>query len=118
VKGRGENRWRISSRKDQPRQKGKGAGGHGRKSIYKREEKEWIRVMKTLTFNFHNEQEEKVLLAFLNSLQYDYRPVEEPEAFQFSQEEIKGLLQTKQDFLEGKTAARPWEEIKQNLKLA
>lgn len=74
--------------------------------------------MKTLTFNFHNEQEEKVLLAFLDSLHYDYRPVEEPETFQFSQEEIKGLLQTKQDFLEGKTTARPWEEIKQNLKRA
>jgi len=74
--------------------------------------------MKTLIFNFHNEQEEKVLLAFLDSLHYDYRPVEEQEAFQFSQEEIKSLLQTKQDFLEGKTTARPWEEIKQNLRRA
>jgi hypothetical protein len=61
--------------------------------------------MKTLTFNFHNEQEEKVLLAFLDSLQYDYRPVEEQETFPFSPEEIKDLLQTKQDFLEGETTA-------------
>jgi hypothetical protein len=74
--------------------------------------------MKTLTFNFHNEQEEKVLLAFLDSLQYDYRPVEEQETFPFSPEEIKSLLQTKQDFLDGKTSARPWEEIKQQLRRA
>ena len=74
--------------------------------------------MKTLTFNFHNEQEEKVLLAFLDSLQYDYRPVEEQETFPFSPEEIKSLLQTKQDFLDGKTFARPWEEIKQQLRRA
>ena len=74
--------------------------------------------MRTLTFNFHNEQEEKVLLAFLNSLKYDYRCVDEQETFQLSDEEVKGLLQTKRDFLEGRTTARPWEDIKRDLKRA
>jgi len=74
--------------------------------------------MRTLTFNFHNEQEEKVLLAFLDSLKYDYRRMDEPEAFQLSEEEVRGLLQTKRDFLEGRTTARPWEDIKRDLKRA
>ena len=72
--------------------------------------------MKTFIFNFHKEQQEKVLIAFLDRLQYDYQPIEEPNDFQFSQEEISGLLQTKQDFLEGKITARTWEKMKQNLK--
>jgi len=57
-------------------------------------------------------------LAFLDSLQYDYLREEEPESFPFSQEEVKGLLQTKQDFMEGKTTACPWEDIKQKLRRA
>lgn len=74
--------------------------------------------MRTLTFNFHSEQEEKVLLAFLDSLKYDYRHVDEPEDFQLSEEEVRGLLQTKRDFLEGRTTARPWEDIKRDLRRA
>lgn len=74
--------------------------------------------MRTLTFNFHNEQEEKVLLAFLDSLKYDYRRVDEPEDFHLSEEEVKGLLQTKRDFLEGRTSARSWEDIKRDLRRA
>ena len=74
--------------------------------------------MRTLTFNFHNDQEEKVLLAFLDSLKYDYRCVDEQETFQLSDEEVKGLLQTKRDFLEGRTTARPWEDIKRDLRRA
>jgi hypothetical protein len=35
--------------------------------------------------------------------------VDEQEAFQLFEEEVKGLLQTKRDFLEGRTTARPWE---------
>ncbi|WP_162056140.1 hypothetical protein [Pontibacter pamirensis] len=74
--------------------------------------------MRTLTFNFHNEQEEKVLLAFLDSLKYDYRRVDEPEDFLLSEEEVKGLLQTKRNFVEGRTTARPWEDIKRDLRRA
>ena len=72
--------------------------------------------MKTISFNFHNEQEEKVLLAFLDSLQYDYKSQEEDkEAFELSEEEVQSMLQTKRDFLAGNTTARPWEEIRQEL---
>lgn len=34
---------------------------------------------------------------------------------QLSEEEVKGLLQTRRDFLEGRTTARPWEDIKRDL---
>jgi hypothetical protein len=33
----------------------------------------------------------------------------------FSKEEIESLLQTQQDYLDGKTAARDWEEIEEEL---
>ena len=72
--------------------------------------------MRTLIFNFHNEQEEKVLLAFLDSLKYDYRRIDEQETLQLSEKEVKGLLETKRDFLEGRTTARSWEDIKPDLR--
>lgn len=72
--------------------------------------------MTTLTFNFHNEQEEKVLLAFLDSLQYDYQRAEDQAAYELSEEEVQGLLQTKHKFLVGNTTARSWEEIKREIK--
>jgi hypothetical protein len=74
--------------------------------------------MKTLSFNFHNEQEEKVLLAFLDSLKYDYQQVDQADNFVLSEADVKGLLQTKSDFIDGKTTARPWEDIKRDLRRA
>jgi hypothetical protein len=74
--------------------------------------------MKTLSFNFHNEQEEKVLLAFLDSLKYDYQQVDEGDSFVLSEADVKDLLQTKKDFIDGKTTARPWEDIKRDLRRA
>jgi len=37
------------------------------------------------------------------------------EDHDFSPEEIESLVKTKQDFLDGKTTARDWEEIKKEL---
>ena len=37
------------------------------------------------------------------------------EALGLSTQAVKGLLQTKGDFLAGKTTARPWENIKKEL---
>jgi len=34
----------------------------------------------------------------------------------FSEEKIQSFLQTQQDFIKGKTTARDWEEIHQDLK--
>ena len=45
------------------------------------------------------------------------KPVEniKDEEYSFSKEEIESFLQTMQDFIDGKTTARNWEEIEQEL---
>ncbi len=59
-----------------------------------------------------------MLLAFLDSLNYDYQRIDEGGAINLSKEDVEGLLQTKRDFLDGKTTSRSWEEIKRDLKRA
>lgn len=63
--------------------------------------------------NTHNEQEEKVLLAFLNSLNYDYQTNNEiaPVSTELQQE----VLERDHKFTEGHTTSKSWAEIKNNL---
>jgi hypothetical protein len=65
----------------------------------------------TIVVNPHNEQEEKVLLAFLNSLAYEYQT----DDIQLSVEQQKEILRREQSFAEGKTTERNWEDIKRDL---
>jgi hypothetical protein len=67
--------------------------------------------METLKIDIQNEQEKKVLLAFLDSLSYHYST--DSDSYLLSDAEIKELVQRKNDFLAGKTTSRPWSEIKQ-----
>jgi len=67
--------------------------------------------METLKIEVQNEQEKKVLLAFLDSLSYHYRS--DSDDYVLSDEHIKELVKRKADFLAGKTTSRPWSEIKQ-----
>ncbi len=67
--------------------------------------------METLKIDIQNEQEKKVLLAFLDSLSYHYST--DSDSYILSDAEIKELVQRKSDFLAGKTTSRPWIEIKQ-----
>jgi hypothetical protein len=66
--------------------------------------------METLKIDIQNEQEKKVLLAFLDSLQYQYRS--ESDDYVLNDAEIKEMLQRKEDYLSGKVKATPWSEIK------
>ncbi|TFF37330.1 hypothetical protein [Mucilaginibacter psychrotolerans] len=66
--------------------------------------------METLTIDIQNEQEKKVLLAFFDSLNYHYRT--DNEDYELTEEQIETVVQRKNDFLQGKTTARPWSEIK------
>ena len=68
--------------------------------------------METLKIDIQNEQEKKVLLAFLDSLSYQYRP--DNDDYLLSDHEINLMLQRKADFLAGKTSSRPWSEIKKS----
>ena len=55
--------------------------------------------MTTLTVNIDNEQEERVLLAFLNSLKYDYKTDVQHDISDAQKEE---LLRRERDFEAGK----------------
>lgn len=68
--------------------------------------------METLKVEVQNEQEKKVLLAFLDSLNYHYSADETD--YTISDEDLQMLVKRKNDFLAGKTTSRPWSEIKKN----
>jgi hypothetical protein len=67
--------------------------------------------METLKIDIQNDQEKKVLLAFLDSLSYHYRS--ESNDYVLSDEQVKEMVKRKADFLSGKTTSRSWSEIKQ-----
>ena len=67
----------------------------------------------TVSVNLRNSEEEKVLLAFLNSLEYDYQTT--PESITLTSEQEKEIIRRDNSFVEGKTAARTWDEIKKEL---
>lgn len=67
----------------------------------------------TISVSVNNEQEEKVLLAFLNSLEYDYQTDDD---YVLTPEQQKEILRRDKEFLNGKTTARDWNEIKDELR--
>lgn len=66
--------------------------------------------METLKIDINNDQEKKVLLAFLDSLNYSYRT--ESDEYVLTNEQVQEMLKRKADLLSGKTTSRPWAEIK------
>ncbi len=70
--------------------------------------------METLKIDIQNDQEKKVLIAFLDSLSYHYRS--ENDDYVLTDSEVQEMLKRKADFLNGKTTSRPWNEIKKNYK--
>jgi len=66
--------------------------------------------METLTIDIQNEQEKAVLLAFLDSLHYQYRT--ETDDYVLNDAEIAEMLKRKEDYLSGKVQTRSWSEIK------
>ena len=66
--------------------------------------------METLKIELQNDQEKKVLLAFLDSLSYKYSS--DTDTYGLSDAQIRELVKRKADFIAGKTTSRPWDEIK------
>ena len=62
--------------------------------------------METLKIDIQNDQEKKVLLAFLDSLSYHYRS--DSDDYVLSDEQVKEMVNRKADFLAGKTTSRSW----------
>jgi len=67
----------------------------------------------TVVVNTHNEQEEKVLLAFLDSLKYDYETNSTETSITDMQ--AQEILKRDKKFMEGNTSSKSWEEIKKDL---
>jgi len=67
----------------------------------------------TVVVNTHSEQEEKVLLAFLDSLKYDYQTNDAELSLTDAQAEE--ILSRDKKFAEGKSTAKTWDEIKKEL---
>ncbi len=73
--------------------------------------------MTTLTVNIQNEKDLPVLKEILNRFGLNY-VVDVESDYAFTDAEIKDLLKTKQDFIEGKTTARDWTDIEEDLNSA
>lgn len=67
----------------------------------------------TVVVNTHSEQEEKVLLAFLDSLKYDYQTNDAELSLTDAQAEE--ILSRDKKFAEGNTTAKAWDDIKKDL---
>jgi hypothetical protein len=65
--------------------------------------------METLRVDIQNDQEKKVLLAFLDSLNYQYSIDKDIDV---TGAPLKDLDERKADLLSGKTSSLPWDEGK------
>ena len=66
--------------------------------------------MTTLTVDIHNEDEERVLIAFLNSLKYDYRTNAVDELSESQKTEV---LRRQALFEAGEMTSEPWNNVKE-----
>ncbi len=67
----------------------------------------------TVVVNTHSEQEEKVLLAFLDSLKYDYQ-TNYAETF-LTDTQAEEILTRDKKFAEGNSTTKTWDELKKEL---
>lgn len=67
----------------------------------------------TVLVNLRNDEEEKALYAFLDNLKYDYQTTLDDNGL--TEEQQKEIIRRDNDFINGKTTARNWEDIKREL---
>ena len=70
--------------------------------------------MASLIVDINSEQEKRILLAFLNSLNYNYHTDE--SVIDLSEEQQAEILKRDQDFTNGKIKSFLWEDISKNYK--
>jgi hypothetical protein len=73
--------------------------------------------MTTLTVNIIDDKDLPVLREILNRFGLSYT-VDADSDDLFSETDIKALIQIRQDFLDGKTTARDWNDIEDDLNRA
>ena len=70
--------------------------------------------MTRLTVNIQNEKDLSVLQEILDRFGMDYA-IDEDDEYNLSKDDIEGFVKTDQDYLDGKTTARDWNDIKKDL---
>jgi len=70
--------------------------------------------MTTLTVNIPNDKDLAAVQEILDRFELSYI-VDTSTEYAFSEAEIKSFLKTKQDFVDGKTTARDWKDIEEDL---
>ena len=73
--------------------------------------------MTTLTVNIQDDKDLPVLQEILDRFGLSYA-VDPHNDYSFSEAEIASLVKTRQDFLDGKTTARDWKDIEEDLNRA
>ncbi|MES2276967.1 MAG: hypothetical protein V4592_13145 [Bacteroidota bacterium] len=73
--------------------------------------------MTTLTVNIQNESELTLLKETLKKLGFNYS-IDTDKDYMFTEAEIASFVKTRQDFLDGKTTARSWDDIEEDLNRA
>jgi hypothetical protein len=68
----------------------------------------------TVTVNLHSEEQEKTLIEFLQKMHFDYQS--DTGNIDLTELQKQEILKRDSDFLSGKTTARDWNDIKQDLK--
>jgi hypothetical protein len=68
----------------------------------------------TVTVNLHNEEQEKALFEFLNNMHFDYQS--DTDNIGLSESQKNEILKRDNDYTQGKTTARDWDDIKRDLK--
>jgi hypothetical protein len=71
--------------------------------------------MTRVTVNVFEEKDVSFLKEILDRVGLTYEVDDDQPDYQFSESEIAGFVKTKQDYLEGKTTARNWDEVKKDL---
>lgn len=68
----------------------------------------------TVTVNLQTEEQEKVLIEFLEKMHFDYQS--DQTNFTLTEAQMQEVIKRDNDFINGKTTARDWNDIKRDLK--
>ena len=68
----------------------------------------------TVTVNLYSAEQEKALIDFLEKMDFEYQS--EQDSFSLTDDQKQEILRRDNDFVNGKTTARNWDDIKRDLK--
>ena len=67
----------------------------------------------TVTVNLKTEEQEKALIDFLDKMHFEYQS--DNVDFDLTEAQMQEVIKRDNDFINGKTTARDWNEIKRDL---